>query len=98
LLGFQPADLNPAELQAVEVLDCLKRPLNACRKDAALAAREIVSTFAGRPLLAHFDVDVIDFVDSPVADVPSFHGAWNGRRRSPAWPRSARLLGLRGLS
>ncbi len=41
---------------------------------AAAEARQAVESDGG-PFLVHFDVDVLDFVDCPIADVPHFeHG------------------------
>ena len=41
---------------------------------AAAEAREALEA-GGGPFLVHFDVDVLDFVDCPIADVPHFeHG------------------------
>ena len=64
---------------------------------AAAEAREALEA-GGGPFLVHFDVDVLDFVDCPIADVPHFeHGlsladAMSSLRVLVASPRFAGLV------
>ncbi len=74
LFGYNPGAgwLDPIEQERLEGCSMLKYPVAEVRGQAEQAARQALAQLEDRaePLLVHFDVDVIDFRDFPVADVP----------------------------
>lgn len=78
LFGYNPDAgwIDPAETQFLGQCSMVKYPLTQIRGKVEEASREAVSQLEDRVglFLVHFDVDVIDFDDLPVADVPHYHG------------------------
>lgn len=73
--GPNPGDTNGLERQVLEQRSTLRYPLETIQgkvKQAAEEARLRLEQKAQR-FVVHFDVDVIDFVDFPIADVPQFN-------------------------
>lgn len=73
--GPNPGDTQGLERRVLEQHHMLRYPLEAIQgrvKEAANEARVRLEQKA-RPFIIHFDVDVIDFVDFPIADVPQFN-------------------------
>ncbi len=69
LFGYEP---NPPEMPVLERRSMPRYPAGVVRgrvREAAAEALGYLERKAGR-FVVHFDVDVIDFVDFPVADVP----------------------------
>jgi arginase len=69
LFGYEP---NPPEMPVLERRSMLRFPAARVRgrpKEAAAEALALIEE-SGRRFVVHFDADVIDFVDFPVADVP----------------------------
>jgi arginase len=68
--------MDIAETQRLEQCSMLKYPVSEVRGKASEASRKALSQLEDRAeqFLVHFDVDVIDFRDFPVADVPHEHG------------------------
>jgi arginase len=69
LFGYEP---NPPEMPVLERRSMPRFPAEVVRGAPGEAAAEAVALLEGRAdrFAVHFDVDVIDFVDFPVADVP----------------------------
>ncbi len=68
--GFDPAFTEPAELDVLERHGMARVTADAVHGRARAAAAEALALVDG-PFLVHLDVDVIDFLDLPIADVPS---------------------------
>jgi arginase len=70
LLGWDPDQAEPHEREAIERLSLTAIPADAVRSDPASAAAQAYAALAGRVdrLLVHFDVDVIDFTDTPLSE------------------------------
>jgi len=75
LFGYNPGELNPVEEEALARHRLQGLPLPKVQGRAEQAARQAVKFLEGRGerFLLHFDVDVIDFMDFPVVDVPQFN-------------------------
>jgi arginase len=74
LFGYNPGEINAAERELLTHRQWLHYPLPDMRgqaKQAALQAVRLLEMRAER-FVVHFDVDVIDFTDMPIADVPQF--------------------------
>jgi arginase len=72
LLGYNPRELNDAEADVLARRRMPRFPLAGIRgrpEEAAGQALSEIERRAGR-FLVHLDVDVIDFTDCPIADVP----------------------------
>jgi arginase len=69
LFGYEP---NPPEMPALERRSMPRYPATRVRGGPEEAAAEALALIqaSARRFVVHFDVDVIDFVDFPVADVP----------------------------
>ena len=69
LFGYEP---NPPEMGVLGRRSMPRYPAEVVRGRAREAADEALGYLEGRAgrFVVHFDVDVIDFVDFPVADVP----------------------------
>jgi arginase len=69
LFGFEP---NPPEVEVLKRRAIPRYPAKLVRGRARAAATEAVSQLEARSerFVVHFDVDVMDFLDFPVADVP----------------------------
>jgi arginase len=75
LFGYNPDELNTTEGEALARHRMQAYPLAEVQGRAAQAVAEALKSLEGRgkKFLLHFDVDVIDFMDFPVADVPQFN-------------------------
>jgi arginase len=69
MFGYEP---NPPEMETFARRSMHRFPAKEVRGRAGDAAAEALSCLEGlaRSFVVHFDVDVIDFVNFPVADVP----------------------------
>jgi arginase len=69
LFGYEP---NPPEIPVLERHSMPRYPAEVVRGRPGEVTAEAVALLEGRAdrFVVHFDVDVIDFVDFPVADVP----------------------------
>jgi len=69
LFGYEP---NPPEMEVLERRSMPRYPAAGIRGRPEAAAAEVLSRVEGvaERFVVHFDVDAIDFVDFPVADVP----------------------------
>jgi arginase len=73
LFGYNPRELNDAEAETLaRRLRMPRYPLEEIRGRAEEVAAQTLSKIEGRAerFLVHLDVDVIDFTDCPIADVP----------------------------
>ena len=78
LFGYNPDSgwMDEAETKRLEVCSMIKYPLSKIRgkpEEAALKALSQLEVNVDQ-ILVHFDIDVIDFSDFPVADVPHENG------------------------
>src|SRR6266540_5464751 len=76
LFGFNEHWIDPAEREQLAKRDFIAFPLEDVLVEpvcAAEHARAAIDAVADSYLL-HFDVDVVDYVDLPVADVPHYKG------------------------
>lgn len=67
--GYEPMPPYDAEEQLLLKYGMAKHPASEVRGRAGEAARKALASLQS-PFLIHFDVDVINFVDFPIADVP----------------------------
>jgi arginase len=74
LFGYNPNEINPHEKDLLARHRLQHYPLPDIQGKVAQAARGAVKYLEERVnrFLVHFDVDVIDFTDLPLADVPQF--------------------------
>jgi arginase len=74
LFGYNPGEINASEKELIARCQCLHYPLSEVLGRASQAAVQAVKDLEGRAtrFVVHFDVDVIDFTDMPIADVPQF--------------------------
>jgi arginase len=74
-LGYNPGEMNEAEHEVLARHPMLTYALAQVQGRARDAAREAVMQLEGRVerFVVHFDVDVIDVVDFPLADVPQIN-------------------------
>lgn len=75
--GFHADKIYPAEHDLLKQGAILQYPVTALAGRHKEAAAEAVATLEQRAelFIVHFDVDVVCFVDFPVADVPQYHGS-----------------------
>jgi len=73
--GYNPREMNEVEHEVLARHPMLTFPLARVQGRAKDAATEALMQLEGRAerLMVHFDVDVIDFVDFPIADVPQIN-------------------------
>lgn len=73
--GYNPHEMNEVEHEVLARHPMLTYPLAQVQGRARDAAREALMQLEGRVerFVVHFDVDVIDFVDFPIADVPQIN-------------------------
>ena len=73
--GYNPAEMNDVEHEVLARYPMLTYPLAAVQGHARDAAASALMQLEGRAerFVVHFDVDVIDFVDFPIADVPQIN-------------------------
>jgi arginase len=80
LFGYEP---NPPEGPAHSRRRMPRWPAARVRgrpREAAWEALDLLEGPAGGKFVVHFDVDVVDFVDLPLADVPQHNsGSRSGR-------------------
>jgi len=78
LFGYNPEAgwIDPGETQRLEGCSMVRLPTARIRGRTRAAAGEALAQLEGKMdgLLVHFDVDVIDGAEFPVADVPHSHG------------------------
>ena len=74
LFGFNPQEINAAERDLLARKRFQRYPVFEVRSNPMHAATEALNYLEkqGNRFLVHLDVDVIDFTDFPVADVPQF--------------------------
>jgi arginase len=75
LFGYNPSEINTHEKELLAQHQLRKYPLSDIQSKAAQVARDAVQYLEERVkrFVVHFDVDVIDFTDLPIADVPQFN-------------------------
>jgi len=68
--------IDAAEFEALQQSRMIKYPLSRIRETAKESAREALDQLENKAdsILIHFDVDVIDYDDFPVGDVPHHKG------------------------
>jgi arginase len=68
--------IDAVEIERLQQSQMIQYPVSQIRGKAREAAREALSQLENKAdaILIHFDVDVIDFDDFPVGDVPHHHG------------------------
>ena len=99
LFGYNPRELNDAEVDALARRRMPRYPLAEIQGRAEEAAAQALSKIEGRAgrFLVHLDVDVIDFTDCPIADVPQQGAGLEGREAISClklFVRSPRFSGL----
>lgn len=74
LFGYNPGEITASERALLENYPGLKYPLSVVQGNAGQAAMQAVKDLEAhaRRFVVHFDVDVIDFSELPIADVPQF--------------------------
>jgi arginase len=74
LFGYNPGEINASERDILAQRPWLHYPLSDVQDKAKQSAVEAVRVLERRAerFVVHFDVDVIDFSDLPIADVPRF--------------------------
>jgi arginase len=72
LLGWGPEEATPREREAVQRLGLPTIDVGKVRADPTAAAAHAVDLLRDRcdRLLVHFDVDVVDFTDTPLSENP----------------------------
>jgi arginase len=70
LFGYET---NPPEIGVLERRSMPRYPAASVRGRAEEAASEALIEDSAEQFVVHFDVDVIDFVDFPIADVPQIN-------------------------
>lgn len=87
LLGWGAEQAQPREVEAIERLSLAVVPVEAVRADPVAAAVRALETLQDRcdVLLVHFDVDVVDFTDTPLSENA-------GRNEGLAYRDVARVL------
>jgi arginase len=70
LLGWGPDQAQPREREAIERLKLATIPCDDVHSDPKAAAQRALATLEGNRerVLVHFDVDVIDFTDTPLSE------------------------------
>lgn len=74
LFGYNPREMNAPEQDMLAQYPFVHNPLSTVQGKPAQAAGEALHYLEGRAsrFVVHFDVDVVDFTDFPIADVPQF--------------------------
>ena len=97
--GYEPIVGEPLEERVAERRGMARYPAGRVRRGptgVAAEALEDLSSRAGR-FVVHFDVDVIDFYDFPVADVPQHNAGLKFREAVSSLEVFARSPGFAGL-
>ena len=76
-LGVDPAESTAWERRHVDLLDLPVVPLTDLANAPREAARAARSALPEEPFVVHVDVDVLDFIDAPIAENV------NGRNSGP---------------
>jgi arginase len=89
VLGWGPEQATPHEREAVERLGIEAIPVDEVRRDPAGRAHRALDLLGSRVdrVLVHFDVDVIDFTDTPLSENP-------GRNEGIAYEQAATALAV----
>jgi arginase len=89
LLGWGPEQARRHESEAIERLGLEVIPVDQVRADPAGAASRALESLASRVdrVLVHFDVDVVDFTDTPLSENP-------GRNEGIAYEQAAAVLAV----
>lgn len=76
LFGYHPVELAPRHAVWLDSCRAHRFPVTEMRGDPAGAAQRALAELRAheRPILIHFDVDVIDSGDMPIANFPHFNG------------------------
>lgn len=76
LFGYNPRESNETEQEVSARHRLLGYPLADVQRDVRAAAAEALAQIERRAerFVIHFDVDVMDFTDFPIANVPQFTG------------------------
>jgi arginase len=74
LFGYSPGEINACEHVVLKQRQWLCYPLPEVQGNASQVAMQAVKNLEARVrrFVVYFDVDVIDFTDLPIADVPQF--------------------------
>ena len=74
LFGYNTHETNTSEDEVLDQRQFLKYPISDVQDDVTDAAIEAVKylELQAKRFVVHFDVDVVDFTDLPIADVPQF--------------------------
>ena len=74
LFGFNVKESNSVELDTLAKLNSLKYAIDDVRKAPAEVSNYVCKFYENKnkKFIVHLDVDVIDFTDMPIADVPQF--------------------------
>ena len=74
LFGFHPYEVEQREAEHLSTLDFLRYPVTELGRDPRAKAQEAVRQIEDRAdrIIVHFDVDVIDAADFPLADWPHY--------------------------
>jgi arginase len=74
LVGYEESDLDDARRALLDAHGVHRVPASAVRGRPAAAAAEALSALGdSAPVVVHFDVDVIDSIDSPLGHFPHFN-------------------------
>jgi arginase len=74
LIGYEPSELGEVKQAIVDAHGVHQIPAPTVReRPAAAAADALAALGSDAPIVIHFDVDVIDSVDSPLAQFPHFN-------------------------
>jgi arginase len=89
LLGWGPEQATRHERETIERLDLERIPVDEVRANPAGAAGRAVESLTSRfdRVLVHFDVDVVDFTDTPLSENP-------GRNEGIAYEQAAAALAV----
>jgi arginase len=89
LLAWGPEQARPHERETIERLGLETIPVDQMRVNPAAAATRALAYLAERAdrLLVHFDVDVVDFTDTPLSENP-------GRNEGIAYEQAAAALAV----
>ncbi len=76
LVGYHPVELAPADARWLAASRILTLPVTAMGDDPVVPAARVMRSLARAAdgVLVHFDVDVIDSGDAPLANFPHFNG------------------------
>ena len=97
--GYEPIVGEPLEERVAERRGMARYPAERVREGPEEAAVEALGDLASRAgrFVVHFDVDVIDFYDFPVADVPQHNAGLTFREAVSSLEIFARSPGFAGL-